>query len=66
MAYYRTCPACKAALDPQERCDCQDYHQTGRKEMAAAFSSPNHRGTQRNTRSSWEKLVIYRGHKSQR
>lgn len=24
MPYYRTCPLCGAALDPEERCDCQD------------------------------------------
>lgn len=24
MPYYRTCPHCGAALDPGERCDCQD------------------------------------------
>lgn len=24
MPYYRTCPDCGAALDPGERCDCQD------------------------------------------
>lgn len=24
MPYYRTCPLCGAALDPGERCDCQD------------------------------------------
>ena len=24
MSYYRTCPDCGAALDPGERCDCQD------------------------------------------
>lgn len=24
MAYYRTCPNCGAALDPGERCDCED------------------------------------------
>ncbi len=24
MEYYRTCPDCGAALDPGERCDCQD------------------------------------------
>lgn len=24
MNYYRTCPYCGAALDPCERCDCQD------------------------------------------
>jgi hypothetical protein len=23
MAFYRTCPICGAALDPGERCDCQ-------------------------------------------
>ena len=23
MAFYRTCPLCGAALDPGERCDCQ-------------------------------------------
>lgn len=22
MAYYRSCPECGAALDPNERCDC--------------------------------------------
>lgn len=25
MSYYRTCPHCGAALDPQERCDCEKY-----------------------------------------
>lgn len=24
MPYYKTCPLCGAALDPGERCDCQD------------------------------------------
>lgn len=24
MPYYRPCPLCGAALDPGERCDCQD------------------------------------------
>ena len=24
MAYYRTCPICKATLDPGERCDCEE------------------------------------------
>ena len=24
MSYYRVCPICSAALDPGERCDCQD------------------------------------------
>lgn len=24
MAYYRPCQLCGAALDPGERCDCQD------------------------------------------
>lgn len=24
MSYYRTCPDCGAALDPGERCDCQE------------------------------------------
>ena len=24
MPYYQTCPLCGAALDPGERCDCQD------------------------------------------
>ena len=24
MSYYRPCPVCGAALDPGERCDCQD------------------------------------------
>ena len=24
MSYYRVCPLCGAALDPGERCDCQD------------------------------------------
>jgi hypothetical protein len=24
MAYYHICPDCGAALDPDERCDCQD------------------------------------------
>ena len=24
MPYYRICPQCRAALDPGERCDCQD------------------------------------------
>ena len=24
MAYYKPCPLCGAALDPGERCDCQD------------------------------------------
>ena len=24
MAYYRPCQICGAALDPGERCDCQD------------------------------------------
>jgi len=30
MSYYRPCPVCGAALDPGERCDCQD-----KKEAAA-------------------------------
>ena len=24
MAFYKCCPNCGAALDPGERCDCQD------------------------------------------
>ena len=24
MAYYRICPNCGAALDPGEKCDCED------------------------------------------
>lgn len=24
MAYYHTCANCSAALDPGERCDCED------------------------------------------
>lgn len=24
MPYYKSCPLCGAALDPGERCDCQD------------------------------------------
>lgn len=24
MPYYRKCPLCGSALDPGERCDCQD------------------------------------------
>lgn len=24
MAYYRPCPLCGAALDPEERCDCRN------------------------------------------
>lgn len=24
MPYYKLCPRCGAALDPGERCDCQD------------------------------------------
>jgi len=24
MSYYHICPDCGAALDPDERCDCQD------------------------------------------
>lgn len=24
MPYYKPCPLCGAALDPGERCDCQD------------------------------------------
>ena len=45
--FYRVCPYCKATLDPQEKCDCQDYHQIGRKEAATAFSSLNNKGTQK-------------------
>lgn len=29
MAYYRICPDCGAALDPDERCDCQDEKERG-------------------------------------
>ena len=25
MSYYRVCPLCGAALDPGERCDCNEY-----------------------------------------
>ena len=28
MSYYRTCPHCGAALDPGERCDCQEEKET--------------------------------------
>lgn len=24
MAYYKTCPECGAALDPGEKCDCEE------------------------------------------
>ena len=34
MSYYRVCPCCGAALDPGERCDCQD-------EKKAAVSAAN-------------------------
>lgn len=34
MSYYRLCPLCGAALDPGERCDCQD-------EKKAAVSASN-------------------------
>lgn len=29
MPYYRTCPYCRANLDPGEICDCQDMRSTG-------------------------------------
>lgn len=28
MPYYKPCPLCGAALDPGERCDCQDEEKT--------------------------------------
>lgn len=28
MAFYRVCSCCGAALDPGERCDCQDKKET--------------------------------------
>lgn len=34
MSYYRVCPLCGAALDPGERCDCQE-------EKKAAVSASN-------------------------
>lgn len=50
MSYYRVCPLCGAALDPGERCDCQDkeeaapvlQHQNGRVEkvLTAKFPPP--------------------------
>lgn len=63
MAYYRTCPVCKASLDPQERCDCQDYNQANRKVSATPYSSLNNKGIQRNSRSIWMETVIHRGAK---
>ena len=46
MPYYRPCPLCGAALDPGEKCDCQDkekaapvlQHQDGSK---VESESPN-------------------------
>ncbi len=28
MPYYKPCPCCGAALDPGERCDCQNKEKT--------------------------------------
>jgi hypothetical protein len=66
MAYYRTCPVCKASLDPQERCDCQDYNQAGQKEPAVTYSLLNNKGTQRNIHSGWIETAMHRRAKASR
>lgn len=38
MSFYRPCPVCGAALDPGERCDCQDE-----KEPAVAATTTSSR-----------------------
>lgn len=50
MAYYKTCPVCGAALDPGERCDCEEKAahsatntESGRVEQASgklSYSAP--------------------------
>lgn len=37
---YRTCPHCGAALDPGERCDCEEDSHDGRMGIAAESGRP--------------------------
>lgn len=33
MAYYRECPHCGAALDPGEKCDCEDEREKQKRKL---------------------------------
>lgn len=37
MAYYRTCPDCGAALDPGEKCNCQEEAERVRKRLEELY-----------------------------
>lgn len=38
MAYFRTCPYCKANLDPGEVCDCRENAASAKKEQKRVFT----------------------------
>lgn len=39
MAFYRECPDCGCALDPGEKCDCQQVKEQQRKAMDGLFKT---------------------------
>ena len=41
MPYYKPCPLCGAALDPGERCDCQDRQNPYKNAQKTAPSAVN-------------------------
>ena len=45
MSYFRTCPHCGAALDPGERCDCEEQATKAREEGNANEQSTEGRET---------------------